>query len=244
VQKSGNGEGGLGDRSVESRRAEGTSSDSGLGLDPRAYYRDFALAFVRGRLHRGLDVPEEQLLDEAATAELRLHRFKRNAELPRVRRVLGTLSGLQPTSLLDVGSGRGTFLWPLLDTFPQVSVLAVDRDPRRAADLGSVSRGGVTRLDAARMDATHLALADGSFDVVTVLEVLEHMEDPQQAALEIVRASRRFVIATVPSREDDNPEHVQLFTRERLGELFQRAGAVSVKVDGVRSHLVLLARVA
>jgi hypothetical protein len=32
--------------------------------------------------------------------------------LPRVRKVLGVLRGVHPANLLDVGSGRGAFLWP------------------------------------------------------------------------------------------------------------------------------------
>src|SRR5262249_58033931 len=59
-------------------------------------------------------------------AELRLHRFKRTMGLPRVRKTLGALRGLAPDSLLDVGSGRGAFLWPLLDAFPALPVTTLD----------------------------------------------------------------------------------------------------------------------
>ena len=40
-----------------------------------------------------------------------------------------------------------------------------------------------------------------SFDTVTCLEVLEHLEDPQQALKELVRVSRKRVIITVPFNE-------------------------------------------
>jgi predicted kinase len=49
--------------------------------------------------------------------------------------VLGILRGLAPRTLLDLGSGRGTFLWPLLDSFPELQVTAVDRSHRRASDI-------------------------------------------------------------------------------------------------------------
>ncbi|MFO8083850.1 MAG: hypothetical protein R6U27_05975 [Desulfobacterales bacterium] len=48
---------------------------------------------------------------------LRLHRFKRNHSLPRVQKVLGILKTIQPASLLDIGTGRAVFLWPLIDMF-------------------------------------------------------------------------------------------------------------------------------
>ena len=43
-------------------------------------------------------------------------------------------TGIQPTSLLDIGSGRGTFLWPLLDTLPTLPVIAIDAADDSNAD--------------------------------------------------------------------------------------------------------------
>jgi 2-polyprenyl-3-methyl-5-hydroxy-6-metoxy-1,4-benzoquinol methylase len=100
--------------------------------------------------------------------------FKVNSELPRVQRILGILRGLAPENLLDVGSGRGTFLWPLLAAFPELPVTAVDSSERRSSDLAAVRRGGIERLNVVRMDAEHPVFVAGSFDVVTILEVLEH----------------------------------------------------------------------
>ena len=211
--------------------------------DPGNYYLDLAAAFVRGRLDPPPEGADSDVVAAGKSAGLRVHRFKRNAELPRVRRVLGILRGIAPEVLLDIGSGRGTFLRPLLDALPETRVIAVDRDPRRATDLGAVRRGGVENLNAARMDATGLALSDDSFDVVTALEVLEHLERPDLAARETIRVSRSFVVASVPSREDDNPQHIQLFTKDSLSRLFLEAGAARVNVESVRGHFVCVARV-
>jgi 2-polyprenyl-3-methyl-5-hydroxy-6-metoxy-1,4-benzoquinol methylase len=41
--------------------------------------------------------------------------------------------------------------------------------------------GGVEGLNVVRMDVEHSAFATRSFDVVTMLEVLEHLQNPQQA---------------------------------------------------------------
>ena len=67
-------------------------------------------------------------------------------DLPRVKAVLGILHALAPKRLLDIGTGRGVFLWPLLDAFPDLHVTAIEPDLRRARHLVAVSRGGIDRL--------------------------------------------------------------------------------------------------
>lgn len=208
-----------------------------------AGYTAFAAAYVRGALGAVPAETDAATLDRGLAAGLRLHRFKRNAELPRVRRVLGVLRGLGPASLLDVGSGRGTFLWPLLDALPGVPTLSIERSPDRATQLGHVATGGVTALSVVRGDARRLPLASGAVDTALALEVLEHLHEPTAAAVELVRVARRFVVATVPSTPDDNPEHVQLFAPKDLERLFGDAGATKVDITGVHGHHVVVARV-
>src|SRR5690242_16083439 len=114
---------------------------------------------------------------------LGMNRFKRREGilLPRFQQVLGLLAEHQPRTLLDIGSGRGSFLWPLLDAFPSLAVTAIDRDAQRVNDLLDVRRAGFARLSAAQMDATRLGFADRAFEGVTLLEVLEHLDDPLEA---------------------------------------------------------------
>ena len=80
------------------------------------YYTELAAAFVRGRLGiQGLD-PDE-CIELGKQRGLRIHKFKRTG-LPRVVKVIGILKGLMPSNLLDVGSGRGAFLWPTVFNSP------------------------------------------------------------------------------------------------------------------------------
>ena len=201
------------------------------------YYLPFAASFVRGRLP-GTSGEDAAVFAAGQASGLKLHKFKRNADLPRVKKVLSLLAGLAPDSLLDVGSGRGVFLWPLLDAFPDLPVTAIDKEEQRASDLQAIGRGGLSRLRAERMDATALTFADSSFDGVTMLEVLEHMPDPKRAAQSALRVAQRFVVVSVPSKEDENPEHIHLFDRQSLPALFE--GARRVTVEHVLNHIVAL----
>jgi ubiquinone/menaquinone biosynthesis C-methylase UbiE len=173
---------------------------------------------------------------------LRLHKFKQNTELPRVRRVLGILRGVQPESLLDLGSGRGTFLWPLLAEFPTLPVTSAERSDRRSGDLAAVRKGGVGRLTVVRADVHHLPFAPRSFDAATLLEVLEHLADPQRALREVFRSARRFVVVSVPSTPDENPEHLHLFTLPQLEKMAAKAGAARTTFEHVPNHRIMLAQ--
>ncbi len=208
------------------------------------YFTRLAAAFVRGKLSRlEPQLADDDVIAEGLAAGLRLHKFKRNTELPRVRTVLGVLRGLAPASLLDVGSGRGTFLWPLLDAFPNLPVTSLDINPVRVADIAAVSLGGVPNLRALQMSVEEMGIEDKHAEVVTALEVFEHLDSPRKAASEAVRVAGRYVIASVPSKEDDNPEHIHLFDARGLEALFLDAGARGVKVEYVLGHMIAVVKV-
>lgn len=207
------------------------------------YYLPYAAAFARGRLPELAGKSDVEAFRAASARELKLNKFKRATDLPRVRRVLAMLAQLAPSTLLDVGTGRGVFLWRLLDAFPELVVTCIDHEERRASDLEAIARGGLTRLSAKQMDVEELAFGDSTFDGVTILEVLEHVDDPAKAAREVLRVAKRFVVATVPSKADDNPEHVRLFDGRTLTALFEQAGARRVVVEHVLNHIVALALV-
>jgi ubiquinone/menaquinone biosynthesis C-methylase UbiE len=145
--------------------------------------------------------------------------------------------------MLDVGSGRGAFLWPLLDRCPTLQVTAIDQNPQRASDLNAVRIGGIDRLRAHCMDLTALDFDNQQFDVVTTLEVLEHIPNYETAIREAVRVAKRFVVASVPSKPDDNPEHLHLLTTAQLQTAFKQAGCQRIQFDWVLNHLIVVASI-
>ena len=228
--------------------------------EPSIHYSWLAAAFVRGQsrlsghpalpnhlLHTPLaelTAPQQtELITAGLAAELPLYPFKRTMPLPRVTWALAVLQTIQPTSLLDIGSGRGTFLWPMLDTFPTLPVIAIDADKQRFQHLHSVQLGGMETLQAQQADATALPFADDHFDVVTLLEVLEHIPNADTALAEAVRVARRFLLISVPARADDNPEHIHLFDEALLRRMLADCGVTRVKWGGVPGHWTILASI-
>lgn len=184
-----------------------------------------------------------EILQAGENAGLRMYHFKKKEQLPRVKAVMGFLKGIQPESLLDVGSGRGVFLFPFLNEFPWVPVTSVDLLPYRVEMLQFISGGGLENLTALQQDICTWDMADKAFDVVTLLEVLEHIPDVQAAVKAAVRLARRYVVVSVPSKPDDNPEHIHLLTKDILTELFRNAGCTKLHFGGVNGHLIMMAAI-
>lgn len=177
--------------------------------------------------------------------EIKMHYFKMKEDLPRVHVVLGFLQGIviarQCQSLLDVGSGRGVFLFPLLREFPDLEVTSLDILPHRVELLQCLHDGGITNLHPLQKDVCTWDAPDNSFDVVTMLEVMEHIPDTEAVVRNAVRLAKNYIIVSVPSKPDDNPEHIHLFTNEDLKELFLKNGCSKVKFMSVTNHRVMIA---
>ncbi len=229
-------------------------------MNEQRYYALLAASAVRGQARRlgepldqdllekplaGLTGPElDAILDHGRSHGVKLYRFKQGEDLlPRVRAVLGFLRGIGPESLLDVGSGRGAFLFPFLDAFPWVPVTAIDILPHRVEFLNDLTRGGLDQLQALEADLCDKPLPEKSVDVVTLLEVLEHIPQVDRAIQAAVSMARRYVVVTVPSKPDNNPEHIHLLTKALLTDLFHQAGCDKLSFSGVPGHLVLIAKV-
>lgn len=227
----------------------------------REYYLEFSSAFVRGSLlqDKTIELARKDLFEKplaelsqyeqlelfeiGKAAKLKLHKFKITMGLARVQTVLGILRGLAPDSLLDVGSGRGVFLWPLLTEFKHLPVKCIDQNPIRCKDIEAVRKGGIERLSVLEGKIESVNLKPASFDIVTALEVLEHIDSPEEALVKALSLAKRFLIISVPSHEDDNEEHIHLFNRQSLSSILSRAGAKSCNIQYVHNHIIAVARV-
>jgi SAM-dependent methyltransferase len=98
-------------------------------------------------------------------------------------------------SVIEVGCGEGFSTEKLRQIFrPEVALRASDVE-QRLVDEARARNPGVT---IERESIYELPHADKSFDLVFVLEVLEHLDEPAKALAEVCRVSKRWVIASVP----------------------------------------------
>lgn len=185
-----------------------------------------------------------QIVTAGQETGLKLYPFKSATQmLARTRRTLGFLHSVSFETLLDVGSGRGVFLIPFMKEFPWVRVISLDLLEKRVTFLNELADGGFRQLHARREDVCEQPYPDNSFDVVTMLEVLEHIPEAEKAVAAAVRMAKQFVVVTVPSKPDNNPEHIHLLTKDKLTQIFHAARCTRLHFDGVEGHLFMVAAI-
>jgi len=156
-----------------------------------------------------------------------------------VRRILGAV----PASVLDVGCADGYLCHVLRDRVKVPKVMGVDV----ASAHVDRARDRFPGIPFFRGDARHLPFPDASFELVTAVEVLEHLEDPAAALRELARVAARRVIVTVPFNEKPDQRlcphclrtfaldgHIQRFDRSRLETLAVEAGLAVTRVQVYR----------
>lgn len=138
---------------------------------------------------------------------------------------LGGLGLAAGARLLDVGCGTGGAALTLarhgravaLDRSLESFRLSMDR-PYRHRVVASASAS--------------LPFADGSFDVVCALDILEHLDDDAAAARELARVCKPagHVIAYVPAYSilwgynDDYSHHKRRYVKSQLSDILESAG--------------------
>jgi 2-polyprenyl-3-methyl-5-hydroxy-6-metoxy-1,4-benzoquinol methylase len=101
-----------------------------------------------------------------------------------------------PDSLLDVGCGEGVLVQRLAQRLPDARVVGVDLD--ELSIQAGWSRHAAPNLEYCTMDGRALPFADGEFDTVSAIELLEHVPDPEGMVAEMTRCARRHLLVSVP----------------------------------------------
>jgi SAM-dependent methyltransferase len=143
--------------------------------------------------------------------------------------------------VIDVGCGTGDNL-PALEDAAGRTVVGVELSPY-AVRHAPRSAAGDVRVGVSR--AEHLPFRTGSADLVTSMDVIEHLDD--DAALAEYRRVVRpggLVLLTVPaypwlwSHHDDWAAHLRRYTRRTLVDAVARAGLQPVRTTYFNSFLV------
>ena len=98
-------------------------------------------------------------------------------------------------SAMEVGCGEGFSTQKLRGLLPAAASLRASDVEQRLVDEARRNNPGIP---VERESIYELPYAGGAFDVVFVLEVLEHLDDPGRALAEVCRVSKRWVVASVP----------------------------------------------
>lgn len=158
-------------------------------------------------------------------AELREHRSPFAPVHARAR------SELVGTSVLEVGSCFGFLaLGSAQDGF---DVTACDISPGAVSMLSAAASTLKIPMSAQLGDARGLPFDDDTFDTVTLIHLLEHLDEPDvaQALREALRVARDRVVVAVPYEAKPSPHFGHLQT---LRDSDLRRWASMVEHDGVR----------
>lgn len=157
----------------------------------------------------------------------------RRVLLSLVRRYRPAAREGAPLRLLDMGCGTGITL-DRLGRGEGLAAFGVDLEPSALAFCGE---RGLSRL--ARASVTALPFPAGTFDVVTALDVVEHVPDDVAALGEAARVLRPdgVAIVTVPahawlwSDHDRALHHQRRYSRALLAERLRAAGLVPLRLS-------------
>jgi ubiquinone/menaquinone biosynthesis C-methylase UbiE len=92
-----------------------------------------------------------------------------------------------PGRVLDIGTGRGFTAVELARRGADVTTLDMSEEMLKSAWLHAIDTGVAERIEFHLTDGGDLPFEEGSFEVVTMINVLHHMENPDAVLPEIAR---------------------------------------------------------
>jgi len=163
------------------------------------------------------------------------------------------MTGVSGTSILDVGCGTGATM-SLLERYGEVTGIDIS-----SKALAYCQEQGRSRLCLA--DGQSIPFSDGSFDLVTALDLLEHLEREDAGLREAWRVLKNggYAVLVVPAYQflwsgfDEFSGHFRRYTREELKRVVEAVGFEVTKLSyfntvlfpivwGVRTMKTLLGR--
>lgn len=142
--------------------------------------------------------------------------------------------------VLDIGCGDGPFAQFCANQGAEIYFADIDAEKVASVEMlliDSPARG----VHPIVTDANPIPLADATATRIIAMEVLEHVECPDQFMQELVRIGKpgALYLLTVPDQSSENvqrnlappcyfehPNHIRVFSREQFDELVTRAGLV------------------
>jgi len=188
---------------------------------------------------------------------------KYGSENPLVRHMMGgfqraldeLVDRAEPSSLLDVGCGEGLLVQRLAQRLAPRRVVGVDLE--EDSIQAGWARHRAPNLEYRATQAESLPFTEGEFDLVSAIEVLEHMPDPRRTLGEMARCAQRWLLVSVPreplwralnmargaylSRLGNTPGHLNHWSRRAFIRLLSGHGEI-VEVRSPFPWTMLLVR--
>jgi len=143
-------------------------------------------------------------------------------------RVGSVVAALDPHRLLDAGCGTGHLIAAVAARSGGLErAVGVDYASAAITQLAKVVPSAEGRV----ASVYELPFADGAFDVVTCTEVLEHLQRPEDAIVELSRVCEPggHLVLTVPDGEvDDFEGHVNFWSESEFRSLVGAVGATTI----------------
>lgn len=170
--------------------------------------------------------------------ETESHHFWHKAKREYVGKMIREYAKQNAKNILDIGCGTGKNMEELSK---MGTVFGVDSSDEA---LGFCTKRGLSNLK--KGFAEKVSYESGQFDVVTILDVLEHVND-REAVTEMERVLKKkgIAIITVPafpwlwSRWDEVLGHKKRYTKETLLTLFNEKKWEVKKISYIHSFLVV-----
>ncbi len=172
----------------------------------------------------------------------------RRAIIERLLREKVAQKGEKAPRLLDIGCGTGANLPMLCESLgPNGRACGLDFSP--LALQFACARLTAPNLTLSQGDALQLPLRDGLFDIVTMLDVLEHLSDDAKALKEVHRVLRPggSLILSVPayhhlwSAHDEALHHFRRYEKANLAKTLRAGGFHIEKISFAMSLMPPLA---
>ena len=156
------------------------------------------------------------------------------------RDMLALLERAGPGTILDVGCGEGVLTESFAKRLESGRVVGIDLDdPKLRSEWAARAR---PNLDFEVAAADVLPFANGEFEAVTAMEVLEHVPDPDAVLREMARVSSAWLLVSVPREPvwralnmargaylrslGNTPGHLNHWSKRAIASLLGRHGEI------------------
>jgi 2-polyprenyl-3-methyl-5-hydroxy-6-metoxy-1,4-benzoquinol methylase len=138
------------------------------------------------------------------------------------------------SSVLDVGCGRGEFLYLLKERGIQAEGCDIDDVLlEKSARFARVKKVNVLELSQ--------AYPENSFDLVTCLHTLEHTLHPHTTLQELKKVTRKYILLAVPNARyiahNERATHLYSWNGDTLKNLIECAGLELLKLQQDRTNM-------